>query len=506
LSTAKKLASQTLLYGLTYFGGKLLNYFLTPFYTRLFTDTSTYGVIIELYSYITFLNVLYTGGYETAYFFFSSKDDLDSKLKAAPQSNTGILFNTLLFSLIFIPFSGFWAGELGYDNHPKLILFSGLIILFDALVSIPFAQLRKEDKALKFSTLKLLNIGLTILFNTIILVLIPRFIPEFKEWQSGLKAVEMVLLSNVLASGILFLWMSRSFFKIGFLLDITLFKSMLRYSLPIIVLGLAGMVNETLDRILLKYLLTKPPINLTRTEALSQIGIYGACYKLSIFMTLAVQSFKYAAEPFFFKHLKNENGKETYARIMYYFTFVTSFIFIAVSVYLPVIIHINGKNYSAAQGIVPILLIANLFLGWYYYLSQWYKQTGKTYYGAMISIIGAVITLVINIAFIPYFSYWASAIATMICYFSMAWISYYLSKKHYPMPIKFYQTIYWTVSAVILFAVNDTLIHIFNINNLILKMTIGTVLIGIYLIPFYQQEKLLIHTLFKRFSNGNKVS
>jgi O-antigen/teichoic acid export membrane protein len=239
-----------------------------------------------------------------------------------------------------------------------------------------------------------------------------------------------VFLSNVLSSLVVFLFTAPLIFRcFEFKFDTKLWGKIFDYSWPLLLLGLAGMINETSDRIMLDWRL--PFANeATRMEI---TGKYSACYKLSIFMTLAVQSFRYAAEPFFFAELKKDGAKLVYARVLKYFSYLAALIFLCVTLFLPVLIHIIGRNFRDAQQVVPILLMANLFLGLFIYLSQWYKQTGKTFYGAVISIGGAILTILINYYYIPQFSYMAAAWATFICYGFMALTTYFLGQKYYPV-------------------------------------------------------------------------
>ena len=439
MSTIRKLASQTVLYGFTYLAARLLNFFLTPYYTRIFTREE-YGSVIFIYALITFFNVMYTYGMETGYFYFANKKDNHEQV--AGTSLTSLLISSLFFSALLIVLSPLLAANMDGGLHTNYIVFAAGILFFDALAVIPFAHLRKEGKSGRFALLKFLNIVLNIALNFFFLGLCPYILknPGLSALHPLVNSIYVphfgvgyVFLSNLISSGIMLLFLWREFKIIPLKLDPQLWKEMFRYSWPILILGFAGMINETLDRILLKWMLVLPPQNMTMKEAMEQIGVYGACYKLSIFMTLAIQSFRYAAEPFFFAQMKDGNNKDVYARMLKYFTFVTSFIFLAVMLFIPILIKIIGRNFRDAEAVVPILLIANLFLGIFIYMSQWYKQTEKTIYGAYISLGGAAITLLINFIFIPHYGYMASAWATLICYFSMAVVSYFLGQRHYPV-------------------------------------------------------------------------
>lgn len=491
MSAIRKLASQTALYGFTYFAARLLNFFLTPYYTRIL-PTADYGSMAEIYAYITFFNVLYTYGMETGYFYFSNHSD--NYQNVAGTSFTSLFISSFCISGGVMLFSPMIASTVGYSNHINYILFAAAILFFDTIAVIPFAQLRKEERSGRFALMKFLNIAFNIFFNLFFLGLCPFILknPSFQFAHPFINAIYIpdfgvgyIFLSNVFSSGMVLLFLFPEFRKIPFKMDYVLLKKMFRYSLPILILGFAGMINETLDRILLKWLLVKAPQNLTMKQALEQVGIYSACYKLSIFMTLAVQSFRYAAEPFFFAQMKNDDNKTVYARMLKYFSFATSLIFLGVMLFIPLIMNIIGKNYRGAEEVVPILLLANLFFGTFIYISQWYKQTGKTLYGAYISIGGAIITLAINIIFIPYYGYMASAWATFVCYFSMAVASYFLGQKHYPVNYQIERILMYIGLAIGLFGASnwlkDALLGGWGINVYLMNLLLFTGYIALFI-------------------------
>jgi O-antigen/teichoic acid export membrane protein len=489
----RQLASHTLIYGLTYMAGRLLNFFLTPFYTRVITDTAEYGQITKFYAYITFLNVVFTYGMETAYFYFVNKAGNEEERRRAEGSAFYSLGGTsLLFSALMIAFAGPISVWAGFPGHAEYVHLGAAILFLDTLQAIPFSKLRLQGKALKFALLRFFSILWNIAFNLFFLLLLPRL------GESGLKSllyspgreVYYVLLANVLSSLLTLLLMYRELLHIPRTWSKSVWQQMLTYSWPLLILGLAGMVNEALDRILLDKYLIKPPLQLTHEQALQQVGVYGAAYKLSIFMTLAVTSFRYAAEPFFFQLLSGEEDKRhIYARLLKYFCFVTGLIFLTVSLFLPLFLQILGKNYRSAGEVVPILLLANLFLGSFYYLSQWYKQTERTHYGAFVAIGGAVITLVINITFIPVYGYMASAWATLLCYGAMTVVSYLLGQRYYPVKYPLGGILWYVGSAVALYGLSASLTQLFGLGWGPVAILLNLVLLGIYLWIFVQEEK-----------------
>ncbi len=322
-----------------------------------------------------------------------------------------------------------------------------MITAADAICALPFAKLRIENKPLKYAGLKLLNIGITIALNLLFLLYLPQ---QGVTSLFGLTGVSegYVFLANLFASLITALLVAKMWFRFNYKFDPALFKEMLIYAAPLILVGLAGMVNETLDRILLKIFL-----QLDNQAKLAQIGIYGACYKLSILMTLFVQAYRMAAEPFFFNEAKSKDSPAMFAQMMNYFVAVCFVIFLAITVNMDIVKRFIDVKFHEGLVIVPILLMANLCLGVYYNLSVWYKLSDKTIYGAYISIVGAVITLTLNIWWIPMIGYVGSAWATLVCYASMMVISYFVGQRHFPVPYNVGKFILYTGIAISVFLI-----------------------------------------------------
>jgi len=413
LNPLKKLASQTAIYGLSSVVGRLLNYLLVPLYTRYFLPAE-YGVVTELYAYVAFLVVMLTYGMETAFFRFSKKEETT---KVYSTTLISLLISSVVFvGLIFLNSSAI-SQWLGYANHPEYIQFFALIIGMDAVASISFAKLREQDKAMRFAFIRIINIMVNIGLNLYFIV--------YQEY-----GIAYIFIANLVASAITLLMLFPQMISSSWVFDKKLWKKMMIYALPLLIAGLAGMTNETIDRILLKHLLPNTDI------AASELGLYGAFYKLSIIMILFIQTFRFAAEPFFFAQEKEGNSRKIYADVMKYFTIIMAFIFLGVTIFYDVIKGFLGSEYHDERGflVVSILLLANLFLGIYYNLSIWYKLTEKTKYGAYLSIFGAIITLSLNFTLIPVLGFVGCAWATLVCYFSMTVASYYLGKRHFSVP------------------------------------------------------------------------
>jgi len=428
----KNLLGQTAIYGLSSIVGRLLNYLLVPLYTRYFT-TSEYGDVTLLYAYVAFLLIVLTYGMETAFFRFSQQHP--NKPTVYSTSLISLIVSSSLFVGIMLFNAQAIADALSFSSHPEYVQYFALILGLDALSAISFAKLREQNRALRFAAIRLINIFINIGLNLFFIVYCPLVIANNLE---GIELVQSIysedvgigyiFISNLVASGLTVLLFVPEMVKSTWRFDTVLWLKMMIYALPLMLAGLAGITNETIDRILLNYLL---PAEISASE----IGLYSAFYKLSIIMTLFVQTFRFAAEPFFFAQEKEKNAKAVYASVMKYFTIVTAFIFLSVTIYYDLVKQFVGSDFHDDRGaiIVPILLLANLFLGLYYNLSVWYKLTEKTLFGAYMSLFGAGITIVLNLLLIPKLGFVGSAWATLFCYFLMVLCSYFLGRKHYPI-------------------------------------------------------------------------
>ena len=448
MSSIKKLIGQTAIYGSSSIIGRFLNFLLTPLYALQFSNEQ-YGIITEMYAYVAFLVVFLTYGMETAFFRFST-DKKSKQINIYSNTLFSLLTTTSLFIALATIFSQNIADWLKYPDHNEYIIWFSLIVGLDAISSIPLAKLRLNEKAKKFAGINFLNVGVNILLNLFFLVYckenyetgnINWLINTFYNPEIG---VGYVFISNLIASIIKFLVLFPEMnFKGTF--NFSLLKGMFKYASPMLLVGLAYVVNETLDRAMLKSILydqylesgSAKSSNEALKMALSQNGIYGANYKITMIVSMFIQAFRYASEPFFFKDQANRNSKETLSKVMNYFTIVLVFTFLVITMYLHIFKYfIPNDNYWEGLKVVPILLAANICLGVYTSLSIWYKLSEKTIFGAFISLFGVVITLTINFIFIPQYGYLASAYATLICYGSMMIISYFLGQYYYPVPYK----------------------------------------------------------------------
>ncbi len=410
--------------------GRLLNFLLVPLYTAIFAPEE-YGVLSELMVLAAFAMVVLTYGVETAYFHFTNK--VKNPEKVLSTGFISLLTTSILFLFIALHSSQSIAKLLNVPDHPNLINWLVWVLFLDVLTTLPFANLRVNDKAWRFAFIRLTNITINIGLNLFFYLLCPYLIKQGIAlkligyiYDPGL-GIGYIFISNLIASSVMLLLLTPEIFKLNFAFDFKIWKKMITYGFPLLIGGLAYVTNEMVDRLLLEYLLPAD-------TATAQVGIYSACYKIAIFMSLFIQAFRFGAEPFFFAHAKKTDAKELYAMVMRCFTAFTGFIFLAVCVFIDIIKNfIRDEAYHEGLGVVPILLLANLFLGMYYNMSVWYKVSEKTWFGAYLSLAGALITIVLNLVLIPKISYFGSAWATLVCYFSMCLLSYLFSRRHYPI-------------------------------------------------------------------------
>ncbi|MFA6592723.1 MAG: oligosaccharide flippase family protein [Bacteroidales bacterium] len=448
----KQLAGETAIYGLSTILARIINFLFVPFYTRLLT-TASYGVVTEFMAYIAVLQVILVLGLETGCFRFANKDGVNpiAVYTNALATTFGISFSFLACMVIFAtPI----ADALGYEGYQACIIYVGGILALDSTTAILFAKLRQEHKALKFAifkTIKILtetaaNIVLFFLFPAhcakVAATIYPEISPELAISQLSSKDVWMlnfisatpdfsyVIFAILLSCIVCALLFIPDLFKLSFKFDGKLLKKMLAYSIPLMIAALPGIVNDFLDRILFRFLDTN-------AEAWrSSLGIFQAAVKISVIMSLFIQMFRFAAEPFFFQRVKDKNSKELYAIVMEFFTAFCGLIFLGVILYIDVFSLILGRDFRSGIGVVPIMLLSYMLLGMLFNVSMWYKLSEKTNMAIYITLAGLAVTIVINVLFMPRYSYWAAAFGHLGSYLVMFIISALLGAHYYPIPYK----------------------------------------------------------------------
>ena len=478
----KSLAKDTAIYGLSSIIGKFLNYLLVPLYTYVLARTDDYGIVTNLYAWTALLLVLLTYGMETGFVRFANREDYDAK--NVYKTAYWMLFGTsALFALLVLVFRQPLASALGYADHAEFVAMMFVTVAVDAFASIPFAYLRNRKRPILFAALKLLFVVLNIGFNILFLVVL------------GKNDVFYVFLSNMLATAIQTLCLLPFTMPKGGHWDNQALREMLRYSLPLLVLGVAGIMNQTLDRILFPYLYTGD-------DAQAQLGIYGACFKVAMVMMMFTQAFRYAYEPFVFAKHKDRQSAEAYADAMKYYIIFSYLILLGVIFYLDIFRYIVSSAYWEGLKIVPVVLWTYVFQGIYFNLSFWYKLTDETKWGAYFSLIGLGITLILQIVGVPLIGYWASCGSSLVCYFVIMLLSYFIGQKKAPIPYDLKRIGGYTALTLGLLAVYYAL-RLYYIHNMWVLMAFGTMLIGIYLLVLNKLDFSFKDVLRNRRNNGS---
>ncbi|MEN9910044.1 MAG: hypothetical protein RLZZ540_3203 [Bacteroidota bacterium] len=484
----KNLFKQTAIYGLATVLPRMFSFLLVPLYTDLLPKDE-YGKVTIIFAWMIFFNVILAYGMETAFFRFYNKED--NKKAVVETSMVSIFWSTIVFLVVALLFRTTLADWSGIDS--QYITYTIWILALDALVIIPFSKLRAFQRPMMYAIIKIGNVLVNLLLSILFLIYLPKLatlnptgmISSFyvENFQIG-----YIFLANIIASLLTFVVLSPDYVFLKWKFDFSLWKRMMVYGLPILVAGIAFAINEQFDKILLDKLL---PQNIAADE----VGVYSACYKLGLFMVLYRTAYTLGIEPFFFSHASNENAPQTYAMVTKYFVIFGSFIMLSVIVFADLfkMLMIRDSSYWVAMKVVPLIILANFCLGIYTNLSVWYKLIDKTYIGAYISIVGAIITLVLNFLLIPSYSYSGSAIATLAAYGSMMLISYYLGNKYYPIPYDF-KKIGGYLGLSILFSVVS--FYGFRENYFV---GIGLLLLFLYFI--YHNEKATLMSILKRKNN-----
>ena len=462
MSALRKLAGQTAIYGLSSIVARFLNFLLVPLYTSKFVfEPAEYGVVTALYSWTALLNVVLTFGFETTFFRFANRSPSPSEKGLGDEGHSthnttlystatwGLFFPALAFMLLGAAFSDPLAAGLHYGSYASSVLMLVFIIGIDAITTIPMARLRQQGRPWRFAAINLLSVGVNIALSVFFLLYCMK---RYNQGESNTLidavydpslGVGYVFAINLVSTAVKLLVLLPSWPLLK-AMDKGLLRAMAAFGAPLMIAGLAGMVNETADRVILKYLL---PADVADSE----IGIYGACYKLAVLITLFIQAFRMGAEPFFFNHAKEKDSKETFARIMTVFVAVCMSAFLVVMLFLDLFKwFIPNPAFHEGLRVVPILMLANVFLGIYYNQSVWYKLTDRPRVGSTISMIGAVITVVLLFVLIPHLGYMGAAWTTFICYASMAAISYAWGQRHYPIPYNVSRILLYMAGAVVL--------------------------------------------------------
>lgn len=491
----KKLGGQAIIYGLGNIVPRILNYaILTVYYTRRFS-VEEYGVITELYAYVAILMVILTYGMETGLFKFS--DDEKSRNNVFSTAFLSVTLTSVFFVFVVIVLRSVIARGIGYTGNPEYIVYLGTILGIDAVSAIVFAKLRIENKVRRFALLKIINVVVTIFFVLLFLEGFPRL-----AWISGSSfyavyladiGVGFVFIANLLASLVVLLLLLGDIRKYKAVVRGSVLMKLLVYSIPLLVSGLAGMFNETIDRILIRN------FSAEGINPLYELGIYGANYRIAVLMTIFVQMFRYAAEPFFFNQFKQKEARLIYANVLKYFTIFMMVIFLAVSVLIDGFKYFIDVRFHEGLQIVPIVLMANVFTGMLFNVNMWYKLTGNTMYGVYITGTGAIITVVLNILFIPLYGYIACAWIHLLSNFLMLAITYFYGQKVYKIPYDLKNILLYVLLGVVFYGIWFVL----RSGNIVLNLSIGVLVVAVFVVFSERKEKLMSIFLIKHESKNS---
>ena len=484
MASIKKLAGQTAIYGFSSIIGRFLNYLLVPLYTyKIAAASGGYGVVTNIYAYTGLLLVLLTFGMETTFFRFATKENSDPN-RAFSTAGLSVGFVSLVFVALVLAFLKPIAGFMAYDNHPEYIAIMATVVGLDAFQAILFARLRYEQKALKFACLKLLFIFMNIGLNLFIFLAAPALAeryPDLMSWYHIENQVLYIFLVNLICTSIVTFGFIPEIRKLRFGIDFAMLKEMLKYTWPLLLLGLTGILNQVADKICFRYLVPG-------SEGEVQLGIYGACVKIAMIMAMITQAFRYAYEPFVFGSNKDRNSAEMQAKVMNYFILCTLFAFMAVVAYLPILKYIIKSDYWEGLRVVPIVMMAEIFMGIYFNLSFWYKLTDQTWWGAIFSAIGCIVLLAINIIFVPQVGYMACAWGGFAGYGVCMILSYLVGRKKNPIPYDLKSALFYIIITLLLYMAIAYLPEF----NLVITLIINTLILLLFVTAVAWKEKELV--------------
>ena len=486
MANLKSLFKDTAIYGLSSIVGRFLNYLLVPLYTATLSAAGGgYGVITNVYAYTALILVILTFGMETTFFRFSNKEGEDPQ-KVYSTVLTAVGMVSLLFVALVFAFIGPLSEAMGYADHPSYIWVMATTVAIDAFQSIPFAYLRYKKRPIKFAALKLLFIVLNIMLNLLFFLVLPSLYGSYpdeigKIYDPTIGVGYAFYVNLACTASITFcFWKELTEFKYGF--DGKLLRRMLSYSWPILVLGIAGILNQTADKILFPYIYKGG-------NAHEQLGIYGAASKIAMIMAMITQAFRYAYEPFVFGKAKEKDNRNTYAEAMKFFVVFTLLAFLVVIGYLDLLKHIIGQGYWSGLKVVPIVMAAEIMMGVYFNLSFWYKLIDKTIWGAWFSGIGCAVLIVINVIFVPEYGYIACAWAGFAGYATAMLLSYFVGQRYYPIAYPLTDMVKYLVLALALFAAMTLLKDYVSI---VVSLLVNTALIGVFMLYIVKAEKFRI--------------
>lgn len=490
------LAKQTAIYGLSSIMGRFLNYLLVPIHThRMAAESGGYGIVTNIYAYTALLMVILTFGMETTFFRFANKENVNPN-KVFSTAGLSVGFVSLLFLVLISLFLKPIAGALQYAANPEFVEIMAIIVSFDAFQSILFARLRYENRPVKFMVLKLSFIVMSLLLNLFIFYFAPYLkeqLPAMMEWYHASYQVGYIFIANLICTVLVTFGFIPEIKKLKSGIDFTLLKQMLGYTWPILLLGLAGILNQVADKICYRYIVPGE-------EGDVQLGIYGACVKIAMIMAMITQTFRYAYEPFVFGGKRDAADKEAQARVMKYFIMFTLLAFLAVVMYLPILKYLVDSDYWEGLRVIPIVMMAEIFMGIYFNLSFWYKLLDQTWWGAIFSTIGCVVLLAINFIFVPKYGYMACAWGGFAGYATCMVLSYFVGQRKSPIPYNLSSALAYFIVAMALFFAQEFI----RIESFMWTLVVNTVLLLAFFVFICWREKELIKGVLEWIKKRNR--
>ena len=488
----KSLAKDTVIYGLSSIVGRFLNYLLVPLYTaKMSAASGGYGVVTNVYSYTALLLVILVYGMETTLFRYSTKEGEDPK-RVYSTIFTSVGFTSLLFVALVLAFLSPISGAMGYAEYPEYIGVMAVVVAMDAFQAIPFSFLRQQQKALKFAALKFLFIVINISLNLLYFVALPALYVSYPDAVGTIYSPEVgvgyVFYLNLVCTSIVMLCLIPELRGFKWVFDWSLFKRMIAYSSPILLLGIAGVLNQNADKIMFPFLYEQP-------DAKSQLGIYGAASKIAMIMAMILQAFRYAYEPFVFDKSRDKDSKETYAVTMKYFVIFTLLAFLVVVAYLDIIKYIIAPDYWEGLKVVPIVIEAEIMMGVYFNLSFWYKLTEQTIWGAVFSGIGCAVLLGVNVLFVPQYGYMACAWGGVAGYGTAMLLSYFVGQKKYPIAYPVKTMLGYVTLACVLFVAMKAVQEC----GMWIQLAVNTALLVVFTAVVVKTENFSLNKVLKKF-------
>ena len=493
----RSLVKDTAIYGVSSIVGRFLNWLLVPLYTITFA-VEEYGVVTFVYSVVALAMVILTYGLETGFFRFANHERWKDPMEVYSTCLISLATTSTLFIALVLIFLEPATRAMECDGHPSYVAMMALCVGIDAFTALPYSYLRYRKRPFRFATIRLVNIGINIGLNLFFILMCPwlmRVAPATVNWfYNPTFGIGYIFLANLIASATNLVMMIPEITGFSWKFNAVLWKQMMVYSAPLLVLGVAGIMNQTIDKILYPHLVSDP------AEAMYGLGIYGANYKIAVLLLVFLQAFRFAYEPFIFSRAKEDGGdnkKQAYRDAMTYFVAFALFIFLGVMFYLNIVKHFISAKYFSGLGVVPLIMAGEIFFGIFFNLSVWYKITDRTYWGMIFSLVGLAVTVVLNVVLVPRIGYMGCAVGALSSYAVMMLLSFFIGNKFYPINYPLGRIITYFVSAAVLYVGGFHLLPLLGLGAWV-DGIIRAFLLAVFIMIFIKVEKVNITSLIPR--------